>query len=210
MKISENFDVWDNIFPKFGKKLIGFNKIFDAVTEHCGDIAGTKWLDVGCSVGYLSFRLADMGATVTALDVHKGKLKKAMGVAEQFYALDNPTFLNQDVLKYLETMDGNVDYVLLLNVLHHMIAGKKEKPAFDIVNDLIDRSKTVFCMVRPYWIKKAFVKKGSVVDITGKGREAKWPDVAPALLRKTNATWIKDYGVVPYWYGRPIYAFGKD
>lgn len=80
-------------------------------------LKGKSFLDVGSAFGYWCFEAEDLGATnVLGLEVKKGRLKRA----NLFKNLreSRATFSNVDITEL--KLEGEFDYVLILNVLHHL------------------------------------------------------------------------------------------
>ena len=204
MTVLEQRDVWKQIHPTWDEKVIGMRAVMNHIVEHCGDIGGTIWLDVGCHTGYFSFQLANRGASVTGIDIHKPNIDTANTIKRNFN-LTNPTFIHTDVKLFSGYLRGVVDGILLLNVFHHMIARYGEDLAWKILNSLLAYSTFIFFMVRPYWNRG----KDFVVDVAGKGSKTTWKDVENVILEKSDATWIEDLGLIPNWKYRHLFVFGR-
>ena len=85
------------------------------VLDKLGDIKGKKIADIGAGTGYFSFRLADMGAKVLALDVDQKFLdyidqhKKEHTISTKKIPYDNPS------IEY-----NSLDAVFTVNTYHHL------------------------------------------------------------------------------------------
>ncbi|MBI3947621.1 MAG: methyltransferase domain-containing protein [Armatimonadetes bacterium] len=94
----------------------------DAILNACGgNVAGTRFLDVGSSLGFFSFYLADRGAQVMGLENNEGNLRVAQ-LVKSLVGL-NPEFmagaLDQRFVDQLP--DDRFECALLLSVLHHIV-----------------------------------------------------------------------------------------
>ena len=56
-------------------------------------------------------------------------------------------FFNEDGLAFVEDMSVEFDYVILLNVFHHLLV-QDEKRGWEMFNKLIDNSGGIFVMMR--------------------------------------------------------------
>lgn len=81
-------------------------------------LKGKSLLDVGSAFGYWCFEAEDLGATsVLGLEVKKVRLKRA-NLFKNLRESKIVTFRNVDITEL--KLEGEFDYVLLLNVLHHL------------------------------------------------------------------------------------------
>lgn len=74
-------------------------------------------LDIGCANGYFCFEAEALGATrVVGVELMDNRYKHALLLKEILES--NVEFIQQDILN--ETLAEKFDYVLLLNVIHHL------------------------------------------------------------------------------------------
>lgn len=89
--------------------------------EFGADAMNLRILDVGCSMGYLTFYFADKGSDVTGMDLHEPNLvfcralSDATGIRASFVRGD----FSLDFTSSLQ--HGRFDVVFLFSVLHHVI-----------------------------------------------------------------------------------------
>ena len=103
---------------------------FEEVVEHGGfrERPGRRVLDVGSSVGYFSFRLAALGAAVTAFEADPQVYEVAEAI-RVFKAAERVRFVNRPFdAEALTGLDGVFDLTLMLNV-HMWIYKKLGAPA---------------------------------------------------------------------------------
>lgn len=82
------------------------------------EVEGKTVLDAGCGTGIFSIIFANHGsARVTGIDISRGSLETARGLAEKF-GLDNARFLQQDMLE-LPFPDSEFDIVWAWGTVHH-------------------------------------------------------------------------------------------
>jgi ubiquinone/menaquinone biosynthesis C-methylase UbiE len=82
------------------------------------EVKGKTVLDSGCGTGIFSIIFANHGAAqVTGIDISRGSLETARGLAEKF-GLDNTRFLQQDMLE-LPFPDAGFDIVWAWGTVHH-------------------------------------------------------------------------------------------
>ncbi|HEU5433210.1 MAG TPA: methyltransferase domain-containing protein [Thermomicrobiales bacterium] len=80
-------------------------------------LAGKSVLDVGCALGYFSFEAEARGASrIVGVDVLEDRLRDAMLLKE--IKGSTVEFIRRDIVA--ELIDEAFDYVLLLNVIHHL------------------------------------------------------------------------------------------
>jgi 2-polyprenyl-3-methyl-5-hydroxy-6-metoxy-1,4-benzoquinol methylase len=75
---------------------------------------GERVLDVGCAFGFVSHRMGEAGAIVTAMDFDE----KYLRAAREKYSHPNVTYVNGDITKAVPA--GRYDTVVLSNVLEHI------------------------------------------------------------------------------------------
>ena len=95
-------DVWAALSPHFPE-----------------DLQGCTALDIGCNSGFYSFRLAERGARVTAIDYDERFLAQARWGAREFGVEDRVTIRQAQVYD-LARDDTSYDIVLFLGVFYHL------------------------------------------------------------------------------------------
>ncbi len=115
--ISANRFTYQNVPLPYGLETGGRDRSETARHILPADMAGKSLIDVGCMYGYFCFAAEERGATRTVgVDVDPENVRKSRLLAEcrgsqaEFHQLDIET----------QPIDGQFDYVLCLNVLHHM------------------------------------------------------------------------------------------
>jgi len=83
------------------------------------DLSGWKVLDIGCNAGFFSFRLAERGADVTAIDLDPHYLQQARWAAEKFGLADRVTFRKMQLYELAQS-DEQYDLVWFMGVLYHL------------------------------------------------------------------------------------------
>src|SRR3990167_915432 len=83
------------------------------VLEICANLKNKKFLDVGCSTGYLGQKLEKRGAEVTGIDISKVALKKAQEVLSFTKVVD----LNEGELPF---KDRTFDLIVASEVIEHL------------------------------------------------------------------------------------------
>ncbi|MCC2312930.1 class I SAM-dependent methyltransferase [Cellulomonas xiejunii] len=109
------------------------------IAEALEPVRGRRVLDIGSSLGYMSFALADRGAHVVGWEYNADNAE----VARQVAAINGlpVTFLVKELtVESVRTIPhGQVDAVLVLAVLHHVIHYQGLEAAQEIVRELLDR-----------------------------------------------------------------------
>lgn len=108
------------------------------VAAALGNLRGQRVLDIGSSLGYMSFHLAAHGALVTGWEANADNAEVARLVGE-INGLDVTFRTEQLDLGTLGTLhDGDFDAVLVLSVLHHVVHFQGLDAAQKIVAGLLD------------------------------------------------------------------------
>jgi tRNA (mo5U34)-methyltransferase len=83
------------------------------------DLGGWTVLDVGCNAGFYSFKLAERGAKVTAVDLDPHYLRQARWAVRQFGLEDRVEFRQMQVY-HLARLQEQFDLVWFMGVLYHL------------------------------------------------------------------------------------------
>ncbi len=111
-----------------------------AIYDALGDVSGMNVLDIGSSLGYNSFYLADRGAHVEGWDYNLDNAE----ISRQVSAITGirANFLTKELNK--ETVstipDDYFDVVMVLSVFHHTIALQSLEQTKFLVKELLNRS----------------------------------------------------------------------
>ena len=173
------------------ERVDGFKKILGTILGHCGDVGGKSFLDVGSNLGYFCLELANRGASVIGVERDGRRTGVAKCLAEHA-RLDEAAFHGGDVLAFIEDNDDRYDYVILLNVFHHILLQDEER-GWVMFNKLLASSNGVFVMMRNS------LKSWKLCD-----NKAQIP---LAVLEASDATGFVAYPAV---HGRVIYFFYKQ
>ncbi len=173
------------------KRIEGFEKILGTIINHCGDVRGKNFLDIGCNFGYFCLELAKRGGHTFGIDKDSRRIEVAKCLAKKL-DLDHIMFFNENAMEFVENTPVEFDYIILLNVFHHILVQDEER-AWAMFNKLIDTSSGVFVMMR-----------NSLKDWTLCDRKNEIPE---AVVRVSNATNFVAYPAV---HGRVIYLFWKE
>ena len=178
----------DKIDPE---RVRGFERILDTILGHCGDVAGKSVLDIGSNLGYFCLELARGGAHTLGIERDVRRTEVSQCLAEK-NGLSNARFSNEDAMDFVENVATDFDYVILLNVFHHILV-QDETRGWAIFNKLLNISDGVFVMMR-----------NSMKDWTLCRAKA---SIGRAILESSDAT---DYVAYPAVHGRVIYFFYKQ
>lgn len=100
----------------FGANDLSRRDVLDPIIlETLGDIHGKRILDAGCGDGYLSRKLARLGATITAVELSQGMLSFALN--EQKHEILDITYYNADITSLSFLPDHSFDMVITNNVI---------------------------------------------------------------------------------------------
>ena len=100
----------------FGANDLSRRDLLDPIIlEILGDVSGKRVLDAGCGEGYLSRKLAKLGATVTGVELSQGMLSFAL--EEQNREPLDITYHNADITSLPFLPDRSFDIVVTNNVI---------------------------------------------------------------------------------------------
>lgn len=179
----------------FGDKIAparveGFKKILDALLQHCGDVEGKSFLDIGSNFGYFCLELAKRGAVTHGIERDSRRSTASQCMALKL-GLEDAHFSNEDALEFVKTTAETFDYVILLNVFHHVLV-QDEAGGWEMFNKLVENTEGVFIMMRNA------LKGWKLCD----GRT----QIPQSILNASNAT---DFVAYPAVHGRVVYFFWK-
>jgi len=172
------------------ERVRGFEKIRDTIVEHIGGMKGKRVLDIGSNFGYFCLELAKLGATTVGFE----RDEKRCAVAK-YLAYDlglSAGFKQGDAVEMVLKHKMKFDYVILLNVFHHLLI-QNEEDAWRMFNKLIDNTNGVFVMMRNQY------KEWKLCD-TRLG-------IADAVIELSHA---REYVKYPPVHGRDIYFFTHE
>ncbi|HGY89838.1 MAG TPA: methyltransferase domain-containing protein [Planctomycetes bacterium] len=108
---------YQNVDLPYGLSTGGYDRSPTADLIFPDDLTGKSVLDIGCCFGFFSFEAIKRGARrVVGLDIDPDSVRKARLLGE---CLGSPAeFQCRDI--ELEPLDEDFDYILGLNILHHM------------------------------------------------------------------------------------------
>lgn len=109
------------------------------------DLEGARTLDIGCNAGYYSFKLAERGARVLAIDSDEHYLRQARWAAQWLDPGDRITFQRMQIYA-LADLDRRFDIVLFLGVLYHL---RYPQLALDLVARCARRQLVVQTLTMP-------------------------------------------------------------
>lgn len=131
----------NGVHPKH--EIIKYYKFFNENIEK-----GSKVLDVGCGIGYVSSKLAEKASIVVGIDINK----KQIEIAKKKNNKSNIKYVLADIFDY--DFNEHFDYVVLSNVLEHI---KERKELLiklkKISNNLLIRVPLITRSWLPVYIK---------------------------------------------------------
>jgi len=83
------------------------------------DLSGWRVLDIGCNAGYYSFKLAERGADVVAMDVDAHYLRQAQWAAQRFGLAGRIHFRQMQIYDLIRE-PGSYDLIWFMGVLYHL------------------------------------------------------------------------------------------
>lgn len=118
--------------------------MFKAIIGFCGDVKGKSFLDIGPCFGYFCFKLTKMGARTTGIEYNKERFNVCRCLSK-IYGFDesNPKFINMDIMDCQKPLYEKYDYVLLLNIFHHILV-QNTSDAWRMLNTIAEESEAIF------------------------------------------------------------------
>lgn len=114
-------------------------------------LKGKSLLDVGSAFGYWCFEAEDLGAaSVLGLEIKSGRLKRA-NLFRNLRKSKVVTFRNENITKL--DLKGEFDYILVLNVLHHL------PNALKVLDFLGEKAKEKLVVESPVKFRKVDLMK---------------------------------------------------
>ena len=114
-----------------------------AIEHFLGPVHDLRILDIGSSLGYISFHFADRGASVTGWEAHDKNVdasRRIAGINGIDVDFDVVRLDNESVQTIVE---NSYDVVLLLSVVHHLINSDGLESAQALMADMLRRVPTV-------------------------------------------------------------------
>jgi len=154
----------DDAIKRWDRNAVSWHQFFGAndpnrrdlldpiVLEILGDISGKRILDAGCGEGYLSRKLAQLGAKVTGVELSQGMLSFAL--EEQTKEPLNITYHHADITSLPFLPDRSFDVVITNNVIQDV---EDYKGAFREFSRLLQPGGTYLqiinhpCFATPVW-----------------------------------------------------------
>lgn len=94
------------------------------------DVTDKQILDVGCSDGFYSIKLAQAGAKkVTGIDINEKRIEKAQFI-QRYLGLDNVEFLSESIDSTFKDVKHNYDIIVCFGFLH------RYPNPYDLINSL--------------------------------------------------------------------------
>lgn len=137
------------------------------------DLTGWTVLDVGCNAGFYSFKLAERGAQVTAIDADPHYLRQARWAARH-YGLEGHVEFRQMQVYHLAQMAEQFDLVWFMGVFYHL---RYPMLALDIVTRKV-RRLMMFQTATVPGEEVATVPGEFKLDERGIMRQRGWPTMA--------------------------------
>ena len=101
---------------------------------------GMAILDVGCGAGVTSKYLADLGATVDAVDISP----KAIEFAKEHNPHENITYINDDICKPKIMNDKKYNMIVFADVLEHLPKGSMTKALLFVLGLNTDKTSMIY------------------------------------------------------------------
>lgn len=105
--------------------------VYSALSENVG--RPLRVLDLGCAQGFMSFSLAELGASVVGVDLLAENIELCRALADCRQDLD-VTFVHSRVEDYIPSLEeGQFDIVMLLSVVHHVAFHSSPEAAVEVI-----------------------------------------------------------------------------
>ena len=158
---------------------------WEEISQHIpADLTGWRVLDIGCNAGFYTFKLAERGAQVTAIDSDPLYLGQARWAAEQFDFGNRVEFREMQIYDLIRT-DDTFDLIWFMGVLYHLrhpllaldIVRRKARKLMVLQTLSMPGEETTSLpqditlgerdrMLDPAWPKMAFIERKLRRDIT--------------------------------------------
>ena len=177
--LAENDFSYQNVELPFGLKTGGKDRSPTARAIFPDDMTGKSVLDIGCMSGFFCFEAEKRGATrVVGVEIDRERLRSSALLGDCIGS--RTEFLLLDVEK--AALPGTFDYVLCLNVLHHLrnplmvleklIAATREKLVLEIASfSGRDRRKSRLSVVSGAYLERLPVLYANRPARLGKGSQ---------------------------------------
>ena len=136
-----------HLFPDFvtPHKKEGFKRRIAAIHKAVGDPTGKRFLDLGCAVGWILYEFVFKGGTGIGVDISENNIRTATSLAKQYEVEDKVEFYVANVYDYIMELDDHFDYIMVLNLLNHIIDQKGYEEGWEWLNVISTKCDRMIC-----------------------------------------------------------------
>lgn len=137
------------IYPNFNgcdaRKRDIFNQRWEAILGELSEFKEGSALDIGCNIGFFSFKLNELGYYVEGIDADPSNVFFCNSLIEHL-GLENISFQKGSFDEARASHMPSFDVVLCLSVFHHVIRANGDEKSRQILRDLIAKTRRVIFM----------------------------------------------------------------
>ena len=131
-------DVLDDERASYGR--------LDAINNFLPENEALSVIDVGCNLGFFTFKMAERGGFCIGIDYGRNEILAAKALAYK-NSVDNIVFAQKEITPENASMLPKADMVICLSIFHHWIRKLGEQKEFENNARACRFCKQIFCLI---------------------------------------------------------------
>ena len=115
----------------------------DAINSFLPENEALSVIDVGCNLGFFTFKMAERGGFCIGIDYGRNEILAAKALAYK-HSVDNIVFAQKEITPENASLLPKADMVICLSIFHHWIRKLGEQKSLKIMQGLADSANKYF------------------------------------------------------------------